>query len=493
MKDLLLGIKINLIGNVFRFSRAIFFFSSIALYGSEKFGVYTIAWSIVELIMLFGALGIDESILFETAHYRHNQTEKLYQKLSSSFKASFLITSIESLIVLGYTHLYVDTPDIKLALYILVPTVPFFALGNIALNATMGLKEMKYNALLRSVVEPALLLALAFIFRLTPWKDRGIILSQALTVLVVAFLSLVVFQRFFSWKKVLEALPKQKFPLSFLHYSLPMYLLSGFDNILFRADIFLITTFLGSGSPEQQSLIGVYGLAKQIARIASQTKKAIGGILVPVASESFLGKDRESLKSHLRLSLEKILFLNIIIGFTLIFFSKNLVGFLGKNAALISTGTFLWLVIPQLLYSTSSVFLYFLVVTRSAGRLVVATMLTLLAAAVVGGKATLHFGLLGAAGTAGTAYLLVSLVAVVEARRIHRVALFTPESWRTLVSGVFGFCFSLLLQKALSPTLKDQTLLIVSFLPGIAIYLVLALFQKTLKGDEHVAPRNSIS
>ena len=101
--------------------------------------------------------------------------------------------------------------------------------------------------------------------------------------------------------------------------------------MLYRLDIFLIGAFLGTGTPEQQKLIGVYGFAKQIARVATQIKKAFGSIFISVTSESFLGAEKEVLSAQVRYAMEKILLLNMALALFLASFGKDIMDFFGNR------------------------------------------------------------------------------------------------------------------------------------------------------------------
>ncbi len=483
MKELTRGIKINFIGNLFRISRAAFFFCAVALYGTEQFGVYTLVWTTVEMVILFGTLGIDQGLLFELAHLNRIQDDKkLYQRIATTLKTMFALTFVEVTLLALYVHLYVDGAPIRQGFYLLLPCVPLYNSGLVLLKATMGLKEMKYNAIIRSSLEPAFMLIFLLLFWKSPLRFQGILLAQALALVATALLCIHSFGKFFSWKKVFAELRVQGSFIDLFRYSIPIYLADGFDNLLYRVDIFLISALLGTGTAEQRSLIGVYGLAKQIARAVTQTKKAFTPIFISMTSESFLGKDIKTLESQVRYSMEKLLLLNIVLSLFLSLFGKELINLFGKNSSLITEGTFLWLLMGQVIFSTVSLLVYFLVATKSSGRILTLMVLVLGAAAITGVKVIRTNGVFGAAVIVGASYILLSLGTVLETIRLFGSAFITRRSWKIIASGFLAGLICLGVKLTVPVDWNPWLKMITAFLPALIIYFGLTIPRQSWKG-----------
>lgn len=376
MKELSRGIKINILGNFLRFSRAGFFALAAWIYGMEAFGVYTVAWATLEILIRFGYFGLDQGLLFELSHLRSQGNEtKLYQKIAASLKTCLGLGLFEAVGLVLYCHFFVDTALIRHSLYLLAPFLPIYLSGTLLLQATMGLKEMKYFTLVRSGVEPASLMLFAVLF--LPLKTYGLILAQAASLLITALFSVLAFRRFFFWRPLGQALFQKIHFKSLVAYSFPMYCVDLFDTLFYRIDIYFLTAFLGTGSPEQKKLLGIYGLAKQIARVITQTKNAFGPIFAPVVSESFLGRNGAILLKQVQYALKKILLLNIPFLLFLVFFGMDILQWIGKEVRMMPAASYFWLLAGQFCYSNAFLLMLLLVTTRQAKRFLFAGGLVL--------------------------------------------------------------------------------------------------------------------
>jgi O-antigen/teichoic acid export membrane protein len=474
MKELVRGIKINIIGNLFRFSRTAFFIVAAVLYGTELFGVYTIAWASAELLNRYGMLGLEHGMLFELAHFQNTgETRKLYQKIASSLKACLFVSLLGALGLTVYTYIYVDTPLIRNSLFMLIPIIPLYNVGVLLIQATMGLKEMKYHAIIRSGIEPLAMLILLLVFWKTPLKPYGIILAQGLALILVVILSVIVFRRFFSWREVFHTWRRPGRYVALIKYSLPMYIIEAVDTTLYRIDIFLISAFLGVGSPMQIKLLGVYGFAKQIARVITQTKNAFVPIFVPVSSESYLRNDTKELWDQVRFAMEKLFLLNIAFGLFLAAFGKDILLIVGKDASLLSGGTFLCLLGGQFVYSTFSVIMFFLVTTQHSRFFLIAELLILGIAALVGSFVVQEYYAFGAAATVSIGYGLIMAIAIVQTLRFHSKDFMTGHTVQIIIGGCLSALLIFFIKSVLPTHLGPIAVMIGAGVPGLIFYFLI--------------------
>jgi O-antigen/teichoic acid export membrane protein len=486
MKELARGIKINILGNVFRLSRAAFFFVAVYLYGAEKFGIYTIAWAAAELVILFGILGLDQGLLFELAHFKNKQEyNKLYQKIASSLKACLCVSLLEVFLLTTYSYLYVEDHNIKVSLFLLIPFLPLYSISTLMIVATMGLKEMKYNAIIRSSLEPMLMLTMLIVYKYSPWDEYGIILAQCTAMFVTSLLCLHAFGKFFSWSLLFKACRKRGRYILLLRYSLPMYLVDIVDNTLYRSDIFIMSAILGTGTPEQKALIGVYGIAKQIARVATQTKKAFGPIFISVTSESHLEEDHRNHNAQVLYATEKILLLNIALGLFLVFFGKEIIDLFIKDAAIITNETFLWLVAGQLAYSTFSLPMYSLINTGSYGRFLILNIAVLGLAAMLGSLAVEKWQAYGAALTLGLAYLIISAASIFETLHSHARAFIQNRALIIMAAGVVAALTTYLIKAWFPVIITKELTTLMALLPSLILFFWLASLRNKIVQAPH--------
>lgn len=429
MKELAKGIRINILSNCLRFSRVGFFALAATLYGLEAFGVYTVVWATVEILIRVGYLGLDQGMLFELAHFRQtNADDKLYKKIVSGLKICLPLAILESVALALYAKWTVDTVAIRQALFLMIPFIPLYIVATLLLQATMGLKKAKYSALIRGGAEPASLMLFALLFWFTPFKEMGVILAQAASLFVTSLLSLWAFGRLFSWKKVWEALSWKVHFRSVIDYSLPMQLICIFDTLFYRMDIYFITYFLGTGSLEQRRLLGVYGLAKQIARVIIQTQTAFSQIFAPVTSESYLNRDEKGLWRQFWYTMEKLFLLNCVFVLALGFFGMDILRLLGGDATLLPPASYLWLLAGQFFYSTTFLLMVFLVTQQRSRHFIIGEWVVFILAVILGVFAVQKWQTTGVAFVTFFCYFWISLIAIVEVVRCYRCRTPTPTT-----------------------------------------------------------------
>ncbi len=453
MKDLIRGIKVNIIGNLFRFSRLGFFITATVLYGTELFGVYTVAWATSELLNRYGMLGLEHGMLFELAHF-HNTGEhrKLYQKITSSLKACLFISVLGATVLLVYAYLFIEeSTQVRNSLYILIPVIPFYNVGVLLIQATMGLKDMKYHAIIRSGLEPLAMLIFLLIFWITPFRAYGIVLAQAAALLLVVLASVITFRRFFSWREVFRTWKRPGRYLAIIKYSLPMYIIEAVDTTLYRMDIFLLSAVLGTGNATQLKLLGVYGFAKHIARVITQTKNAFVPIFVPVSSETYLKNDSSELWNQVRFAMEKLFLLNIAFGLFLTFFGHDILGIVGKDVSLMPLSAFLCLLGGQFLYSTFSVVMFFLVTTQRSMTFLISEIIILAICAASGLYLVKYFQAIGAAAVVGSGYAVIMTIAVLQTIRYHAKDFMTKHTFRVIFAGTIT-AFLMYFLKKIAPS-----------------------------------------
>ncbi len=421
MQEISRGAKINFIGTLLRLSRIALILIAAWLFGPANFGIFTLAWAIAEVLIKFSTFGLEKGLLFELAylHRKEHETE-LYTKVAASLKLAFFTSLLTSFCLFLYAYGWVDIFETRFNLYLASLIIPIHTMGALLIHCSMGLKEMKHKVIIRDGVEPLLIILGLFLFyALSPLKPYGIMLAHGLGMLGSLLFSLHALGKFLDVKTLRKFLPSAKNYLALMRYSLPVYLIEIFDTILFRLDIFLVGALLGTGSVEQKSLIGVYGLARRVARVMIQTKNNFDPIFIAVTSESYRRNDWDRVWKSIRFSTEKIFLLNGALALFLAVFGREILEIFGRESRLVGSTTFLWLLAGQFSYSTFSLLSYFLVLTGRYRPFLTGYALVILLAALFGVWWIPRDGIHGAAMISGISYGLVALFGIFEVIRNH--------------------------------------------------------------------------
>ncbi|MCF6215532.1 MAG: oligosaccharide flippase family protein [Emcibacter sp.] len=334
-KDLLSGAGANLFGFVIRLGARLPFLLVVALlYGTEIFGKYLLAVTIVETLTAIILFGFKRSIF----HFLYDDIDNgdmsgLFNSIMTAMVLCIVIAAILLIpIYIWHDFLYSFFPDgMAKGIFIILPTAFVYALTEILLTATRAARKMRYEVTAKSIIEPYVLLGFSAGLYALHMVESGLFIAYWMMNISIFIYAIYAFGKTYdtatynwgrlSWVKI----------KSMASFSAPTAAYDLIGVIILRIDIYLLAAIV---SP---SALGVYGIALQIMTIIKKIRQSFDPILEPVISQTLkqskLGNVNEELSrvSYWIFSIQALIFT------LLIFYGAGLLGLFniaGGNASL---------------------------------------------------------------------------------------------------------------------------------------------------------------
>ncbi|WP_174614757.1 flippase [Virgibacillus ihumii] len=267
----------------------LFSFVCTRLYGAEIFGIFTYAFTLMQVLMIVATAGFNNGLMYSIP-------KNGYKDVSFSFVINFLL----SIVLIGIVWLVVDDIYIKLMLpliWLLSAEQLFFGIY----RAEGQIKEYYYiNGFLSMILRVTLIIGLYFITGKNEY-------SIAIGVYGSFLLSNVVYL-FKNRKKFRNV----SFDKGYLKYSLTLILASMLGTLINRVDILML------GNMTSNADVGVYQIAVQVSNILSSLLLIFNTVFAPEISRLFHnGKKVEMRKLYVKAA-RILTIVSLVITITLI-------------------------------------------------------------------------------------------------------------------------------------------------------------------------------
>ncbi|MCQ1536893.1 flippase [Methanosarcina sp. KYL-1] len=273
--------------------------------GVEKFGTWSLFFSILSIILLISYFGINASAMKFIAQY--NNTDKLYSVLKSSFKIRIVLSfGFTLLFFLTYKPLltFIDRQDLEFLLLISTPLIFLCGLVEFLKSVFIGLHRVKYNFIITSL-EYGLKFGIVVLYTNLAMSFTGIINSYLIATFITSLFGIfILYNNFF-----LHTSNKTDYNLSteIFRYGIPLF----FVSIGFLVATEIDTIMLGLLSTDGE--VGVYAVAKQIVIKIPQISMAIEMGTMPIFAK--LNQDN---KKNLKRIFDKLVRANAAVMFFII-------------------------------------------------------------------------------------------------------------------------------------------------------------------------------
>lgn len=317
-KSVLIGTAFNVIGGISYASFKIFSFALRMIFGGNAFGIYFIAYSLMELCSQFMLSGFGDAMVFHGSKAVHGNNNKhqdkanknvpnnsidekaLYRVIATSFRSTLLIAlTMSGIAFFGANILYQtfwtqhDIIIIEI-IEVLFWALPLMAIMYIPAEATKIDLEMRWSVLVVQIVFPmtSIVIALGLHYLL----DYGII-AMAYGIISGIILgipiSLYGYSKHFNIIKTVKAIFVEPFDKDVISFAIPqsVNMMSNFG--LVRLDSLMLSVWLPANA------IGVYGLVSEITQLIRYSKVSFSGIFNPLVSKYKAMDNYEGLKQAL--------------------------------------------------------------------------------------------------------------------------------------------------------------------------------------------------
>jgi O-antigen/teichoic acid export membrane protein len=395
------------------------------LFGPVVFGSYQTCLAIVEMLTRSGTGGADKGMLrYVAAHRARGEADLVRSALGTGLRLAVGIAGMLAVALIagsGLAARITHQPPLAAALRVMAPAVIFTGCVYVLVNASLAAKVTYANFVVRGLGEPILLMMGGLLAALFGRTLIQLAMAHVLATAATVALAVFVVGRVFGRGEIGRAV-RSPWLRGFPQFSIPLGVAELMNAILQRADIVLLTAFVGP------SATAVYAASEFISRVVGNARYVFDGIAAPVFSEALHLGQRERLHGNLQLMTRWVATAAAPIAVTVVALRHELLSLYGPafQAGAVAMTV---LAASHLLNATLGLTGYIILVAGGSRLVLINNVI----AAVV--NVTLGLILIPRLGMLGTAIAaLVSVAAlqgayVVQVRLAHGVL---PISWSTL-------------------------------------------------------------
>lgn len=253
------------------------------LLGPDKFGVISLALSLLLPLAALGALGLNSTLVrFIPVHIGKNENDRVTGVLGSAFlmagMASMLITAVVFILAPLIANQLFTEPRLEPVLRLLALSIPLIVLTNIATAATRGSKLMHFDAIVQ-MVGP--------LFRILIWGIGLLLITNLFDVAIYASLfqwlfSAIVALGFTFWvfRKYFGNGIRWSFKPLWI-YSAPLILSTLMYTLAPRMDRLVL------GVVSDSRAVGVYSIAASLVLVLTLAHSSIVKTFLPIVADAY--------------------------------------------------------------------------------------------------------------------------------------------------------------------------------------------------------------
>ena len=421
------GAAVNFIGTVARLTKSVSFIVLTRLFGAEIFGLYMLGWTIVDLVAKVGQFSLDKGLVNFIPRLRGDgDADAVHRIIAQALGVGLLLSAaVGAALFVAAPALaegLLGKPRLAGMLRLLAAALPLIALTHVILGVTRAHKVMKYDAMIRGVVEPLVLFGAAGASFYWGWRTYGLAAAHLAALACGLLFALYVFTRFYSWRACLAHLRGLRLVTPLTRFSLPVMGYELVYMVMIRLDVLMVGYFL----PAAQ--VGIYVIAVEIALLTKKVRQWFDPIFSPIVAELNHRNDLPRLERNLRLVTRWVL--TIGLGFLCVvsLIGHELLGLFGPEFGA-GFMAMVVLAMSQVIYAAMGSGDTVLIMSGRPWLNLVNTVVVVIVHFALNLWLIPNLGILGAAlGTLGS-FMLLTLIRLAEVYHLFRIH---PLTWRIL-------------------------------------------------------------
>jgi O-antigen/teichoic acid export membrane protein len=429
------GAGVNILGTIGKTLTPVFFILVTRLYGPHDMGVFYLSFVLLDgLIASLTVSGFNDGVLIYAAPWadKPEREEEFYRVLANGLVVTLLISGA----LLAFVHLgglplilaLYKQPEIADSVRFMSWAMPFVCIPIIVVAATKSLLIMKWDALVYGFFKPALLIAATVGFRLSDAGLPGLWRGYVLTHVVLTAIALYIFQRHFSFRKLLHQVRRFRYLPALVRFAIPQNLNMTFNSFINNLDVMMLSYF--GVSPER---IAFYGMGAQIVINLRQVRLVFSGAYAPVISRLWAERNRDEMNRSFSMVFRWTTTFAFPVALLILVFRQDLLRiFHGSFTG--DTTFMILLLIPALLNCSIGLAGNLMAMTghslwNLANSLAIAGTSVLLNALLIP-----RYGIMGAAGSSALAGALIYFLVLLEARLVLGTSLIWRRIYKPLLA-----------------------------------------------------------
>ncbi len=281
-EEVIRGSGVNFLGKLGRVSKSLYHILVARLVGAEVFGLYTLGWSLIELVGRFGLFGLDRGVV-RFVSQRHGDWDAraahrtIGQALALGLVASLSVTALAWAAAPWAATTVFHKPELSSILRVLALTIPLMVVSSILMAGLRALRIMRYDVYV-SIAEPLILLVSAAGLCALGWTVSGIAFAYLIAAAGGAALTVHFFRRLFSLSRCVAGMTADPLRSPLVAFSAPIPFDDALYTLMSRLGLFVLGMFLPAAS------VGVYAATSEAAGVVRNIRQAVDPIFTPVAS-----------------------------------------------------------------------------------------------------------------------------------------------------------------------------------------------------------------
>jgi O-antigen/teichoic acid export membrane protein len=298
------------------------------LFGRAVFGSYQACLAIMELVTRGATGGAGGGILRYVAGPRaRGQHDEVRSAIGTGLRLCLTISGLAALTLVAFAGplaRLMRAPALETALRILAPAAIVTGCMGVLVQASLAAKVTRANFWVRGLGEPAALLLAGLTAALFGRSLATLAVAHVFAAVATLLLAIVAVGRVFGPGELRRSMGAPQLP-GFVKFSLPLAAGDVLNGVLQRADIILLTMFVGT------SAAGVYAAAEFITRVIASARSVFDSVAAPVFSEALHLGQRDRLKQNLVMMNRWVVSVAAPIALTVAVLRRDLLALYGRE------------------------------------------------------------------------------------------------------------------------------------------------------------------
>jgi O-antigen/teichoic acid export membrane protein len=459
----------NILGALGRALVPVFYVLANQLYGPEVFGLYALAWAPAEILTMFVVVGFSDALQRFAARDPSCcepgdlQYAVMWRCLGLVLAASVAAIALVVLAGPTVTTAVWGRPELASVLLIFALNVPLVGVLTILLAGARAVMDMKGDALVRGLVLPVLLPIGAVVIHPFLPTVLGLGLTITFSNLVGVVAAAWYFRKHYSLGRLwaARALPT---PPGLLGFAFTQSLNLTFWQALWNLDVLVL------GAYRSDAEIGLYRTAAELGRLVFSIRLSFSGVYAPLVARYSLENDLSGIQdSYLRLSRWIATIASPVVA-ALILFQTSILWLFNPSYA--GGATFLWMLLVGPLVACTTGLSGNILVMSGQNRWNLANSALLLGVnAILAMTLIPHYGMTGASLATMIATTAVSLLQVVQVRRLLGIRFEVGRVWKPFLAAAVAAAAAALGSLLPLPATPRLVVQVVVFIGGYAALL----------------------
>ena len=485
-RQLLRGARTNALGTAAKILHPLFMIPATRLYGPTAFGIYLIVTAIVDLCGSLVSGGLRDGLVV-FAGRRDPQSDPdhrsfVHRLIGAAFQygaiGCALLVAValfagESGIQLVFSHDEVAREsgrELAALVPIVVWALPCMVIADLAIGATKSLMIMEYDTIILGFGKPALLITTALVGVFVSPDVVGLAWGFVVTHLLLAVAAIGALGRHFDLLELARAVLRPRYERGLLGYAVPQSLNMSLTTFMTNVDQFVLGYF--GVAP---ALIAFYGTGARILRSVRQAKLTFSGAFAPVIARLYAERKLVDLEQQASTVARWSTTMAMPALLAVVGLRRELMLIFDESYSHDTTFMLLLAAVP-LLSCVFGVAGNMIAMTGHARWNLFNSLLTAALTLVFASVLVPRFGIVGAASASMLTAVMITMLQVVEVKRLVGVGVAFRLLYKPLVAGGVGAVVLFVLVAVLGDAMLWHILATVAALVAyLAVLLALRL------------------